>query len=285
VTAGTLYIVSTPIGNMEDVTYRAIRTLGEVSLIAAEDTRRTRKLLARYGISTPVTSYFEQNERRAARLLVVKLISGLSVALVSDAGTPGISDPGYRLVDLALESGVEVVAVPGPSAFIPALSVSGLPADRFTFAGFAPSARAKRRKFLLEFRRAAQTVVVYDSPRRILRTLEDVIDVLGDIRVVVAREMTKLHEQVTRGRASEVLAELGPGPIRGEITLVMRTSEPAARDSSVEEEIRGLIGAGFRLRDVVKAVSEGSGLTRSEVYRESLVIKRAVKKDDTDRGD
>lgn len=274
---GSLYIVATPIGNLEDVTLRALRILKEVSLIAAEDTRQTKKLLNHYGITTPVTSYHEHNEKEKAPFLTERMKSGDSVALVSDAGTPGISDPGYRLTRAAVESGLEVVAVPGPSALISVLSVSGFALDRFTFMGFLPHGGAEKRKFILEMKVPDHTFVLYDSPRRLKETLDAIIEVIGDVEVVVGREMTKLHEEVLRGRASVIKDTLGEREIKGEVTLVIRTAEFVS-GTSPEDELKKLLAEGFHLKDAVKAVALEFGLPRSGVYREALRIKEDLKK-------
>ncbi|MEE9614896.1 MAG: 16S rRNA (cytidine(1402)-2'-O)-methyltransferase [Thermodesulfobacteriota bacterium] len=271
---GVLRVVATPIGNMEDITLRALRVLKESDLIAAEDTRRTRKLLSHYGISTPLTSYFEHNERAKAPRIVKKLKEGSDVALVSDAGTPGISDPGYRLVRLALEEGVRVEAVPGPSALTAVLSVAGLPIDEFTFKGFVPSAAGRRKKFLLGLRGTGSTVVLYESARRLKATLAEIGSVLGDVEVVVAREMTKLHEELVRGRAEEVAGLMKGRTLKGEVTLVVRTEKVEIEAEDAAGEIRKLLDEGFTLKDAVKAVTAGSGLPKSVVYKEALGVKK-----------
>lgn len=275
--SGTLYIVSTPIGNLEDITLRAIRVLKEASLIAAEDTRHTKKLLTHYGIATPVTSYHEHNESEKSVLLIERLKEGEDVALVSDAGTPGISDPGYRLTKLAVESGVQVVAVPGPSAVLSVLSVSGFALDRFTFLGFVPQGGADKKKFLLEMKVPEHTFVLYDSPRRLKDTLEEIVEVIGDVEVVVGREMTKLHEEVLRGRASAVGKELaGRVEIKGEVALVVRTGKFES-GASFEDELRKLLAEGFQIKEAARAVAQEFGLPKSEVYKEALRIKEGLK--------
>lgn len=274
---GSLYIVATPIGNLEDMTLRALRILKEVSLIAAEDTRQTKKLLNHYGITTPVTSYHEHNEKEKAPFLTEKMKNGASVALVSDAGTPGISDPGYRLTKAAVGSGIEVVAIPGPSALISVLSVSGFALDRFTFMGFLPHGGAEKRNFILEMKVPEHTFVLYDSPRRLKETLDAIIEVIGDVEAVVGREMTKLHEEVLRGRVSVIKEALGARVIKGEVTLVIRTGEQGY-GTSCEDELKKLLAEGFQLKDAVKAVALEFGLPRSDVYREALRIKEGLKK-------
>lgn len=223
VVAGTLYLVATPIGNLEDITYRAVKVLGTVDLIAAEDTRKTKILLDHYGISKPMLSYFSYNERQRTPQLIEKLQQGQSVALVSDAGTPGISDPAYRLVQAALAAMIPIIPIPGPSAFISALIVSGLPTDRFVFEGFLPIKKGRKTK-LESLRNEARTIIIYESPHRVLKTLGEIQSVFGDRKVVVARELTKKFEEIVRGPMSSVLAELTGKPTRGEYVLVIEGS-------------------------------------------------------------
>ena len=218
---GTLYVVATPIGNLEDLGLRALRTLREVDLIACEDTRRTRILLARFGVATPVTSYFEQNKRQKGRQLLRLLAEGKSIALVTDAGTPGVSDPGFLLVKEARAAGATVVPVPGPSAVVAALSAAGVPADRFVFEGFLPTKPGRRLNRLKALRDLDMTVVLYESPHRLLRTLEAIGQVFGDAELVVARELTKQFEEVRTGTAAELTGHFGGGAVRGEFTLVI----------------------------------------------------------------
>lgn len=218
---GRLFIVSTPIGNLEDMTMRAKRVLGEVDLIAAEDTRRTGILLANLGLKRPMVSYHDFNKEKRTPELISRLLRGEDVALVSDAGTPGISDPAYYLVVRAVEEGIEVVPVPGPTAFVAALVVSGLPTDRFTFEGFLPHRASRRRKRLEELRDEARTMIFYESPHRILETLEDILEVLGDRRASLSRELTKVHEETRRGRISELLESCRLRPPKGELVLVV----------------------------------------------------------------
>ena len=219
--SGTLYVVATPIGNLEDLGPRALRTLREVDLIACEDTRRTKILLARFGIATPVTSYFEHNKRQKGRHLLKLLAEGKSIALVTDAGTPGISDPGFLLVKEARAAGAAVVPVPGPSAVAAALSAAGVPADRFVFEGFLPAKPGRRLNRLKALREIEMTVVLYESPHRLLRTLEAIGQVFGDVELVVARELTKQFEEILTGRAAELIRHFGGRTVRGEFTLVI----------------------------------------------------------------
>ncbi len=218
---GTLYVVATPLGNLEDMTLRGLRILKEVDLIAAEDTRTTRKLLTHYGIHTPQTSYFEHNEAKKAEALLKRLEGGQRIALVSEAGTPGISDPGFRLINHAINHNIPVIPIPGTSAALAALSVSGLPTDSFLFRGFLPTKPAKRRKAIEKWKEFDRTTILYESPHRLKATLKDLLEILGDRDIVIARELTKAFEEVLRGTISKVLQELGEGKIRGEITLVV----------------------------------------------------------------
>jgi 16S rRNA (cytidine1402-2'-O)-methyltransferase len=225
VQSGTLYIVSTPIGNLEDISIRAVNILSEVDLIAAEDTRTTRVLLDRYGIRKPLVSYYSYNEARRTPELISKLRSGSSIALVSDAGTPGISDPATRIVLSALEAGIGVKAIPGASAFLPALIVSGLPALRFAFEGFLPVKKGRRTK-LEQLRREEGTIILYESPHRLLKTLRELEEILGDREISVARELTKKFEEVVRGTVSAVLDHFLHHPVRGEFVIVVAGAPP-----------------------------------------------------------
>lgn len=272
---GTLFVVATPIGNLEDMTIRAVRVLKEAGLIAAEDTRHTKKLLVHFGIDTPLTSYHEHNEREKAAQIVEKLLSGTDVALVSDAGTPGISDPGYRLVGLAVEKGIRIVPVPGASAIISLVSVSGLPTDEFSFKGFLPSKEGELKCLLQGLKGGAATTIFYESPRRLRRSLELVLETLGDIHVVIGRELTKMHEEIMRGKVSELLDHI-PKEVKGEITLILRTEEELV-SFDYRERLEELLASGAKLGDAVKAVAADSGIPRSEVYKEALAIKERLK--------
>ena len=232
---GTLYIVSTPIGNREDITLRALRTLREVDLVAAEDTRHTGLLLKYFEIQVPLTSYFEGNELRKKEFILSKLMRGERVALVSDAGTPGISDPGFRLIQAAAESRIAIVPIPGPSAVIAALSVSGLPTDAFLFRGFLPHKMKKRRDLLKELADVRETLIIYESPHRIYETLKDISEVLGDREMVLTRELTKSYEEILRGKVSEVQTQIGGRKLKGEITLVISGKPRKKTDQAIGE--------------------------------------------------
>jgi 16S rRNA (cytidine1402-2'-O)-methyltransferase len=269
-----LYLVATPIGNLEDITLRALRVLRSADLVACEDTRHTSKLLSHYGISTATISYHEHNERERAAELGQRLQRGERIALVTDAGTPSVSDPGYRLVQRAIELGVPVVAVPGPSALIAALVSSGLPTDGFRFAGFLPAKSGARRALLQQLAAEAQTVVFYEAPHRIVESLADVVATLGpDRRIVVARELTKLHEEVLRGPAAEVLAELKRREsVKGEITLLIARAEGGAARPAHEPLRRQLANL---MRDeqldeksALKRLAKTTGRSKSDLYRE-----------------
>jgi 16S rRNA (cytidine1402-2'-O)-methyltransferase len=220
-TPGTLYVVATPIGNLEDVTLRALRVLKEVDVIACEDTRRTRGLLTHFGIHASVTSYFEHNKLSKGEVLLRALRDGKSVALVTDAGTPGISDPGFLLVRAARDAGIPVVPVPGPSAVIAALSAAGIPADRFFFEGFLPVKPGRRIHRLEALRELGATIVCYESPHRILVSLDAIAQVFGDVEIVVARELTKQFEEIVRGVPARLRERIAGAPVRGEFTVVI----------------------------------------------------------------
>ncbi|MDR7568564.1 MAG: 16S rRNA (cytidine(1402)-2'-O)-methyltransferase [Armatimonadota bacterium] len=271
---GTLYVVATPIGNLEDITLRALRVLREVDLIAAEDTRHTAKLLQHYGIQKSLLSYHEHNERRRTQELLTHLRAGRSVALVSDAGTPGISDPGYKLIRACVEEEIPVVPVPGPSAVLAALATSGLATDRFLFAGFVPRRSSERRRFFEELREERGTLILFESPERILESLRDLQAVMGDRRVAVCRELTKLHEEVFRGHVRDALAHLEAHPPRGEITLVVEGAPLHAPEAGkADEELRRRLERGESVRDAAEAVAQAYGISRREAYRRALRIR------------
>jgi len=265
---GRLFVVATPIGNLGDLTPRAIETLRAVDVVAAEDTRVTRRMLAHAGIHTRLLSYRDANEAKLAPELVRRMSEGESVALVSDAGTPAVSDPGYRLVRAAAEAGLEIVTIPGPSAVIALLSISGLPTDRFSFEGFPPTARGARTALLGALRGADRTVVFYESPRRVVAFLHEVAAALGDPEVSVGRELTKLHEEVLRGRASEVAERLAAKGPRGELAIAVHipaTTSDVAGDDDLTEEVRTLVEAGLSARDIAERMKP-RGVSRRRVY-------------------
>lgn len=277
--AGTLYIVATPIGNLEDLTFRALRILREVDLIACEDTRHTRKLLNHYGIKNRTISYHEHNERERASELIEFLKSGRNVALVSDAGTPGINDPGFRAVQLALENELKVVALPGATALISALVSSGLPTDQFFFGGFLPARGSARRARLLEVGTIPATLIFFEAPHRIRETLKDAQEILGDREAVVARELTKIHEQILRGPLSRLTEELGTSDsARGEIVLMIgrsakqRNSDQPGR---VAAAVASLEAEGLDSRMALKKAARELGISRDEAYRR-LIAERGT---------
>lgn len=273
--SGTLYLVATPIGNLEDITLRALRILREVDLVACEDTRQTRKLLEHYGIHKPMLSYHEHNEAARAEELVEKLLQGARVALVSDAGTPLVSDPGYRLVSKAIERGIRIEPVPGPSALLAALSASGLPTESFRFGGFLPHRQSARRKLLASLESESATVIFYEAPHRILETLADIEELLGARPVVLARELTKIHQEFLRGTAAELRQALAARRgVKGEITLLIgKAASPRERPGVEPEtgelyaEVEALTAEGLSRTEAIKAVARRHGLSRRELYR------------------
>jgi 16S rRNA (cytidine1402-2'-O)-methyltransferase len=274
---GTLYVVATPIGNLEDITYRAVRVLKETDLIACEDTRHTARLLHHYGVDKPTISYHEHNEAARAEELVTKLQQGVNVAQVSDAGMPGISDPGYRVIKLAIERGVQVVPIPGPSALVAALAASGLPTDSFQFLGFLPAKSGQRRTMLETLRSASHTTVVYEAPHRIAETMNDIVELLGAERpVVLARELTKVHEEFIRGSAAEILRRVEEQELKGEMTLVIGKGvekQTAAKDivQRLDEIMRE---QKLDENAALKALAKEQGISKSEAYRELQRVKR-----------
>ena len=265
---GTLYLVATPIGNLEDITLRALRVLREADLIACEDTRQTGKLLQHFGIiAKPMVSYHEHNEAARTQELVAKLESGTNIALVSDAGTPLVSDPGYRLVIAAADAGITVVPIPGASAILGALAAAGLPTDAFRFSGFLPAKTGQRKKALEELRGEDCTLIFYEAPHRILDALSDIAAVYGERPVVVARELTKMHEEFLRGTVEEVRATLAARPsVKGEITLLIGKGPPVVSATPVEDAVRELEQRGVPRMDAIKQVARERGLSKREVY-------------------
>jgi len=265
---GTLYVVGTPIGNLEDITLRALRVLREVSLIAAEDTRTARKLLQRYEVDTPVLSYWEHNELARVDRLLGALAAG-DVALISEAGMPGVSDPGYRIVRAATEAGYPVVPVPGPSALVAAVAASGLPVERFLFLGFLPRRAKARRDLLREVRDVPAALVLFEAPHRIVRSLEDMVELLGDRPVTIGRELTKMHEEVWRGSLARAVQEFQERKPRGEFTLVVDRQREAPRrwdDDEVYWAVVRLVAAGLDRKQAFREVALLSGWSRREVY-------------------
>ncbi|HEV8588440.1 MAG TPA: 16S rRNA (cytidine(1402)-2'-O)-methyltransferase [Pyrinomonadaceae bacterium] len=280
--AGKLFIVATPIGNLEDITQRALRVLREVDLIACEDTRHTQKLLNHFGISTPTLSYHEHNERERAAELCESIESDKNVALVSDAGTPLISDPGFRIVNAAIERGISVVPVPGPTALTTALVASGLPTDQFLFARFLPSRANARRAKLEELRANPATLIFYEAPHRIVATLKDARNVLGNRQAVVARELTKLHEEFARGTLAELVEHFSGKPsIRGEIVLMIsgRGGEPAPAEATTtpEQQLRDRVDQlerdGLDSKVALKQAARELGIKRADAYRMMVAQK------------
>ncbi|HEX7233518.1 MAG TPA: 16S rRNA (cytidine(1402)-2'-O)-methyltransferase [Candidatus Binatia bacterium] len=270
-----LYIVPTPIGNLEDMTFRAVRVLKEVDLIAAEDTRHSRILLNHYGIRTPVTSYHEHNERSKARELVERLRQGTSVALLSDAGTPMISDPGYRLIVEAIRAGVQVIPLPGPSALTAALTAAGLPTDRFAFEGFLPAKKSQRRSALEALRNDTRTLIFYETPHRLNETLADMAEIFGDRDLAIGREISKVHEEFLRGPLRELIAKLTQENVRGEITLIVQGASGGAlvQEEQLISEVRQLAQDGMRVKEISELLSTRHGISRREVYRLALRLK------------
>jgi 16S rRNA (cytidine1402-2'-O)-methyltransferase len=273
---GTLYLVATPIGNLEDITYRAVRVLGEVDLIAAEDTRAAQVLLTRYGVRKPLVSYFEGNETERAHELFARLRAGARIAVISQAGTPAVSDPGYRLTELCRRGGVPIEVLPGPSAVITALSAAGLPTDRFLFLGFPPRTGEKRRLFLARVRTLDATLVLYEAPRRVADTLVDLHTVLGEREAAVARELTKVHEEVVRGTLGELAAMYGRAPARGEVTLVVAGAPRGAADDSVDlgAAVRREVAAGRSPREIAAELSLRTGKPRRQIYQLAVSVRR-----------
>jgi len=273
---GTLYLVATPIGNLEDITVRALRILREVPLIAAEDTRQTRKLLDRYDIHQPLISYFEHNEAARVQLLLERLRVG-DVALVSEAGMPAISDPGYDLVRAAIDAGVRVVPIPGPSAPIAALAASGLPTDQFLYLGFLPRRSAERRKLLAGVLSEPRTLIAFESPHRLLDSLHDARSVLGDRPMALARELTKLHEEFVRGTIGEVLSHFLSTAVRGEITLVIGGATPMPPSVDLEGRLAEISQSNLSTRDAVTTLVEETGLPRRQAYQLLLGARKYAK--------
>ena len=273
--AGILYVCPTPIGNLKDITLRVLETLKEADMIAAEDTRTTQKLLNHFEIKTPIISYHKHNERTRSDFIVERLLDGKNIALVSDAGTPGISDPGQIVIKGALEAGIEVVSLPGPSACLAALVVSGFCTDRFAFEGFLPRKEKERRQILDALAGDPRTLIFYEAPHRIMETLGDLLEVLGDRKIAIVRELTKKFEEIVRGNLSQINAEFNEGyEPRGEYVLVVEGStaheanlqQNKWRYLSLEEHVAFALSEGISKKEAIRAVAELRGLPRREVY-------------------
>jgi 16S rRNA (cytidine1402-2'-O)-methyltransferase len=291
---GVLYVVATPIGNLEDVSARAVRILGEVDVIACEDTRHSARLLSAHAIHTPTISYFEHNEQHRTPALIERLARGENVALITDAGTPAISDPGYRLVSAAMAAGIRVAAVPGPSAAVAAISISGLPTDRFTFEGFLPQRAGARRNAIAALKREPRTMVFFEAARRLAGTLEDMAATFGAVReAAVVREITKTFEESVRGTLSELHARFAAAEPRGEIVLVVAGAPASATAGVVDTNgdavtveaaggvaitVEALCDAGLSLKDASAAVARLTGTSRREIYQQTLARRGSTTK-------
>jgi 16S rRNA (cytidine1402-2'-O)-methyltransferase len=282
-TKGVLFVVATPIGNREDITLRALKILQDVDLIAAEDTRKSGKFLSYHRIKKRLISYHEHNEEKRTPELLDRLLSGISIALVSNAGTPCVSDPGYRLVAAAIANKIAVIPVPGPSAATTAMSASGLPTDSFVFIGFSPKKKGKRTRFLAELAAEPRVLIFYESPKRILAFLQEIVSHIGDRPAVLAREMTKLHEEFIRGSVSEILETIRTGPqIKGECTfLVAGRKEQKENDLDIlKAEIKTALDKHQKgLSEITKSIAQKYGLSRNQVYAMALKVKSQTPKD------
>ena len=272
---GLLYLVATPIGNLEDITYRAVRVLRECDAIACEDTRQTRKLLDHYGIEKPTISYHEHNEAQRSAELAARLMAGETIALVSDAGMPLVSDPGYRLVRAAIENGVSVQPLPGPSASLAALAASGLPTDAFHFGGFLPAKAGQRAKLLESLAAESATLIFYEAPHRVMESLEAIEAALRPRPVAVARELTKSHEEFLRGTAEEIRAQLAArGAVKGEITILIgKAAAPPPDETPLVDAVDALVHNGVTRMDAIKQVARRRGLSKRQVYDQVLKEK------------
>ncbi len=281
-TEGILYICGTPIGNLEDITLRALKILKKVKLIAAEDTRHTKKLLNHYRINTKATSYYEYNKFKKAPYLVGILKNGQDIALVSDAGMPGISDPGYVLINLALKNNIKIIPVPGVSALITALIVSGLPTDKFVFEGFLPRKIKERKKYFKSIENEERTIIFYEAPHRLKRALKDMLDIWGDRRIIIARELTKKYEEIIRGNLNQVLTEINTKEIKGEITLVVQggirkkendITDFLQRECIMEEYLKKLKKQGYSSKDIIKITQEKLNIPKNIIYKKLVEMK------------
>ncbi len=269
---GTLYIVSTPIGNLEDITLRALRTLSEVDMIAAEDTRHSLKLLNHHSIRKPTISYWREKEQERSDEIISRLQSGQSIALISDAGTPGISDPGSVIIKKAIQENIQIISVPGPSAFVAALSVSGLPTEHFTYLGFLPSRKHQRKKVIEDLRFEEGILIFYEAPHRIIESLQDMAEILGERKAALVKEITKIHEHVLRGSISEIIEEVQKTTIAGEYVIIVEGWERT--DKSITEEVlselRTHMRKGLGRKEAVQRIAQTYGLSKKELYKKSL---------------
>ena len=282
-TRGILYICGTPIGNLEDITIRVLNILKEVKLIAAEDTRHTKKLLIHYQINTKVTSYHEYNKFKKAPYLVEILKNGQDIALVSDAGMPGISDPGYVLINLALNNNIKIIPIPGVSALLTALVVSGLPTDKFVFEGFLPRKIQERKRYFKSIKNEERTIIFYETPHRLKRALKDMVEILGDRKIVIARELTKKYEEIIRGKLNLVLSEMNTKEIKGEITLVVQggikekgndTIDFLKDECIMEKYLKKLKNQGYSNKDIIKIAQEKLNIPKNLIYKKLLEMKK-----------
>ena len=282
-TRGILYICGTPIGNLEDITIRVLNILKEVKLIAAEDTRHTKKLLIHYQVNTKVTSYHEYNKFKKAPYLVEILKNGQDIALVSDAGMPGISDPGYVLINLALNNNIKIIPIPGVSALITALVVSGLPTDKFVFEGFLPRKIKERKRYFKSIKNEERTIIFYETPHRLKRALKDMVEILGDRKIVIARELTKKYEEIIRGKLNLVLSEMNTKEIKGEITLVVQggikkkgndTIDFLKDECIMEKYLKKLKNQGYSNKDIIKITQEKLNIPKNLIYKKLLEMKK-----------
>ncbi|MFH1001912.1 MAG: 16S rRNA (cytidine(1402)-2'-O)-methyltransferase [bacterium] len=285
-TRGILYICGTPIGNLQDITIRVLNILKEVKLIAAEDTRHTKKLLIHYQVNTKVTSYHEYNKFKKAPYLVEILKNGQDIALVSDAGMPGISDPGYVLINLALNNNIKIIPIPGVSALITALVVSGLPTDKFVFEGFLPRKIKERKRYFKSIKNEERTIIFYETPHRLKRALKDMVEILGDRKIVIARELTKKYEEIIRGKLNLVLSEMNTKEIKGEITLVVQggikekgndTIDFLKDECIMEKYLKKLKNQGYSNKDIIKITQEKLNIPKNLIYKKLLEMKNSEK--------
>lgn len=270
---GKLYLVATPIGNLEDITLRALKILKEVDLIAAEDTRHTLGLLNHFEISKPLISYYKQNEKTKSEILIQKLLEGKDVAIVSDAGTPGISDPGEEIVKVAIENGIEIVPIPGACAFVNALIASGLSSKEFSFIGFLSTAKKEKREKLEEIKFETRTLILYEAPHKLKGTLEDILEVLGDRNIVLARELTKIHEEFIRDKVSNILSNIDS--IKGEFVILIEGNSISKKDvelsnlneKSLEEHYQFYENQGFDKKEIIKKIAKDRNTNKNEIYQ------------------